>query len=106
MEGRGGRCGLCKRKARLSCRTRRVGEGELVSFIVTCSTDESTDSVWSEVSRLSRGSALLAGHSQVCREKERALDEFARRIRARTDLFIRLYSYIHSLPSRCPLFHL
>ena len=49
-----------------------------------------------EVSRLSRGSAMLSAHSHVSHEMISAVHEFARRIRARTDVFRCVVSTAHS----------
>ena len=47
-----------------------------------------------EVSLLSRSSALLAAHSLACQETNNAVHEFARRIRARVDVFRRGFSVV------------
>ena len=49
--------------------------------------DVAGSSVQDEVSRLSRGSAMLSAFSHASHEMASVLHEFARRIRARADVF-------------------
>ena len=55
-------------------------------FCVSVS-DVAGSGVQGEVTRLSRGSAMLSAHSHATHEKASVLHEFARRIRARADVF-------------------
>ena len=49
--------------------------------------DVAGSGVRGEVTRLSRGSAMLSAHSHATHEMASVLHEFARRIRARADVF-------------------
>ena len=63
-------------------------DAEMVCWRETVSLDfDSNSTVRGETSGLARGRALLSAHAVVCQEMVGILEEFARRIRGRIDVF-------------------